>query len=119
MACALIEPDSGALASAGEHGIGRLAEPERLLVACEQTLAAGAPRARGGAQATGLAGRTLEKAASHARGGDGPADWAGVRVLVTAGGTREPIDSVRFIGNSSSGAWALRLPAPRAGAAPR
>jgi phosphopantothenoylcysteine decarboxylase/phosphopantothenate--cysteine ligase len=32
-----------------------------------------------------------------------PADLEGVRVLVTAGGTREPIDPVRFIGNRSSG----------------
>jgi len=32
-----------------------------------------------------------------------PGDLAGLRVLVTAGGTREPIDSVRFIGNRSSG----------------
>ena len=31
------------------------------------------------------------------------ADLAGVRLLVTAGGTREPIDAVRFIGNRSSG----------------
>jgi phosphopantothenoylcysteine decarboxylase / phosphopantothenate---cysteine ligase len=30
-------------------------------------------------------------------------DLAGLRVLVTAGGTREPIDPVRFIGNRSSG----------------
>jgi phosphopantothenoylcysteine decarboxylase/phosphopantothenate--cysteine ligase len=30
-------------------------------------------------------------------------DLAGVRVIVTAGGTREPIDPVRFIGNRSSG----------------
>lgn len=30
-------------------------------------------------------------------------DLAGVRVLVTAGGTREPIDPVRYIGNRSSG----------------
>src|SRR5881398_2146111 len=30
-------------------------------------------------------------------------DLAGVRVLVTAGGTREPIDPVRFVGNRSSG----------------
>ena len=29
--------------------------------------------------------------------------WAGLEVLVTAGGTREPLDSVRFIGNRSSG----------------
>ena len=30
-------------------------------------------------------------------------DFDGVRVLVTAGGTREPIDPVRFVGNRSSG----------------
>ncbi len=33
----------------------------------------------------------------------GPHDLEGVRVLVTAGGTREPIDPVRYIGNRSSG----------------
>jgi phosphopantothenoylcysteine decarboxylase/phosphopantothenate--cysteine ligase len=33
----------------------------------------------------------------------GPDDLAGLRVLVTAGGTREPIDPVRFVGNRSSG----------------
>jgi phosphopantothenoylcysteine decarboxylase/phosphopantothenate--cysteine ligase len=32
-----------------------------------------------------------------------PGDLTGLRVLVTAGGTREPIDPVRFIGNRSSG----------------
>lgn len=32
-----------------------------------------------------------------------PYDLAGVKALVTAGGTREPIDPVRFIGNRSSG----------------
>lgn len=35
--------------------------------------------------------------------------WRGVKVLVTAGGTREPIDSVRFLGNSSSGRMGLAL----------
>src|SRR5204863_259951 len=35
--------------------------------------------------------------------------WRGLRVLVTAGGTREPIDSVRFIGNSSSGRMGIAL----------
>jgi phosphopantothenoylcysteine decarboxylase/phosphopantothenate--cysteine ligase len=35
--------------------------------------------------------------------------WAGLRVLVTAGGTREPIDAVRFIGNRSSGRMGLAL----------
>jgi len=32
-----------------------------------------------------------------------PHDLAGCKVLVTAGGTREPIDPVRFVGNRSSG----------------
>jgi phosphopantothenoylcysteine decarboxylase / phosphopantothenate---cysteine ligase len=76
----VVEPDSGRLASAGEHGIGRLPEPARLLAACEELL----------------------------RGGHTEA-WAGVRVLVTAGGTREPIDGVRFVGNSSSGRMGLAL----------
>jgi phosphopantothenoylcysteine decarboxylase/phosphopantothenate--cysteine ligase len=43
---------------------------------------------------------------------------AGLRVLVTAGGTREPIDSVRFISNRSSGrmGFALAAEAARRGA---
>src|SRR6202035_2130111 len=75
----VIEPDVGRLASLGEQGVGRLAEPVRLLAACEKILA------------------------------DGP--WQGLRVLVSAGGTREPIDSVRFVGNSSSGRMGLALTA--------
>jgi phosphopantothenoylcysteine decarboxylase/phosphopantothenate--cysteine ligase len=38
-----------------------------------------------------------------------PRDLSGVKVLVTAGGTREPIDSVRYIGNNSSGLMGLAL----------
>lgn len=37
------------------------------------------------------------------RGGPLPEDLAGLRVLVSAGGTREPLDPVRFLGNRSSG----------------
>ena len=81
----VIEPETGSLASRGEHGIGRLPDPERLLA----ELAVMLPGARGA--------------------------WDGLRVLVTAGGTREPIDSVRFIGNRSSGRMGLAL----AGAAAR
>jgi phosphopantothenoylcysteine decarboxylase / phosphopantothenate---cysteine ligase len=46
-------------------------------------------------------------------------DLAGVRVLVTAGGTREPIDAVRFVGNRSSGrmGFAVADEAARRGAA--
>jgi phosphopantothenoylcysteine decarboxylase/phosphopantothenate--cysteine ligase len=38
-----------------------------------------------------------------AHGGAAPTDLAGRRVLITAGGTREPLDPVRFLGNRSSG----------------
>jgi phosphopantothenoylcysteine decarboxylase / phosphopantothenate---cysteine ligase len=82
----VIGPTEGPLASHGEQGIGRLAEPTDLLEACEALLT--------------------------------PATAAGVRVLVTAGGTREPIDSVRFVGNRSSGrmGYALAREAVRRGA---
>ncbi len=48
----------------------------------------------------------------------GPHDLAGVRVLVTAGGTREPVDAVRFLGNRSSGkmGYAVARRAARRGA---
>jgi phosphopantothenoylcysteine decarboxylase/phosphopantothenate--cysteine ligase len=81
----VIPPGEGELASHGEHGIGRLAEPAELLNACEALLSAA--------------------------GTDRSAPWPGVRVLVTAGGTREPIDSVRFIGNRSSGRMGVALAA--------
>jgi phosphopantothenoylcysteine decarboxylase/phosphopantothenate--cysteine ligase len=75
----VIDPDEGALASRGEFGAGRLPAPERLLAEIEALL----PAERG--------------------------PWDGLRVLVTAGGTREPIDAVRFIGNRSSGRMGLAL----------
>jgi phosphopantothenoylcysteine decarboxylase/phosphopantothenate--cysteine ligase len=89
----IVEPGVGRLASKGEYGVGRLAEPVELLAACEAAL-------------SGVASR-----GPHLNG-DAPvpgADWSGLRVLVTAGGTREPIDSVRFLGNSSSGRMGLAL----------
>jgi phosphopantothenoylcysteine decarboxylase / phosphopantothenate---cysteine ligase len=81
----IIPPGTGRLATRGEHGVGRLAEPAELLAACEEVLAGASPRAPAG----------------HG--------WAGLNVLVTAGGTREPIDSVRFLGNSSSGRMGFAL----------
>jgi phosphopantothenoylcysteine decarboxylase/phosphopantothenate--cysteine ligase len=85
----VVEPGVGRLASKGEEGVGRLAEPALLLAACE-TMLANAPAAAPGAVA-------------------GEGAWSGLKVLVTAGGTREPIDSVRFIGNSSSGRMGFAL----------
>jgi phosphopantothenoylcysteine decarboxylase / phosphopantothenate---cysteine ligase len=87
----VIEPDAGRLASQGEEGIGRLPDPARLLELCEALLA---------------------EAGRHAPSVRIPVSasaWQGLRVLVTAGGTREPIDSVRFIGNGSSGRMGVAL----------
>jgi phosphopantothenoylcysteine decarboxylase/phosphopantothenate--cysteine ligase len=77
----IVDPDSGRLASRGEWGVGRLAEPVRILETIESLL--------------GRAGGSMD----------------GLRVLVTAGGTREPIDSVRYVGNRSSGRMGLALAA--------
>ena len=93
----IVEPGVGRLASKGEHGVGRLAEPAELLAACEAEIAAG-PSEQGG------------EAVGTSAGAPGlGAGWSGVKVLVTAGGTREPIDSVRFLGNSSSGRMGVAL----------
>jgi phosphopantothenoylcysteine decarboxylase/phosphopantothenate--cysteine ligase len=80
----VVEPGVGRLAGKGEEGVGRMAEPEQLLAACEAALARG-------------------RSGSRAR------SWRGLKVLVTAGGTREPIDGVRFLGNSSSGRMGVAL----------
>lgn len=71
-AVTIIAPGVGRLATQGEHGVGRLAEPAELLAAFESALGS-------------------------------PGSWSGRRVLVSAGGTREAIDAVRYIGNRSSG----------------
>ncbi len=88
----IVEPDSGRLASRGEHGVGRLAEPSRILEVCERALAESDTDVHSGGDAQ-----------------DSTGAWGALRVLVTAGGTREPIDSVRFVGNSSSGRMGLAL----------
>ncbi len=56
-------------------------------------------------------GRMAEPAEIVGRAGQllAPPSLAGRRVLVTAGGTREPVDSVRFVGNRSSGRMGVAL----------
>ncbi len=83
----VLEPGVGALASRGEWGAGRLPDPSVVLEAVEAAL--------------GVAARP--------GGGEGAGAIRGLRVLVTAGGTREPIDAVRFVGNRSSGRMGLAL----------
>jgi len=86
----IIEPESGLLAD-GAVGPGRLAEPAAIVAAVEAAL--GAPA--------------------------GARDMEGLSVLISAGGTREPIDAVRYVGNRSSGrmGWALAAAARDRGAA--
>ena len=87
----VVEPATGRLAG-GDVGSGRLADPTEILAAAAEVLSA--PTWSGGA--TGPA--------AEVQAADGPGgDLSGVRAVVTAGGTREPIDPVRFIGNRSSG----------------
>ncbi|MCY3561306.1 MAG: bifunctional phosphopantothenoylcysteine decarboxylase/phosphopantothenate--cysteine ligase CoaBC [bacterium] len=86
----VVAPEEGPLAG-GDVGAGRLAAPESILATAAEALAA-----------SGAAAGSM----------------AGLRVLVTAGGTREPIDPVRFVGNRSSGkqGYALAVEAAARGA---
>ncbi len=81
----VVGPESGELAE-GEVGEGRMSEPEAIAARCLDLLGSGA------------AGDAL----------------LGRRVLVTAGGTREPLDAVRFVGNRSSGKMGVALAAQAA-----
>ena len=91
----VVEPEVGPLAS-GLVGQGRLAEPSRVV---EAVVAATADRparaARPGLPTTEAEGATGSLAGRH--------------VVVTAGGTAEPIDPVRFIGNRSSGRMGIAV----------
>ena len=77
----VVPPESGRLAG-GDVGAGRLADPSTIVEAVTALLA-------GDASVAGAAAPS--------------ADLARLRVLVSAGGTREALDPVRFIGNRSSG----------------
>jgi phosphopantothenoylcysteine decarboxylase/phosphopantothenate--cysteine ligase len=86
---AMIGPDAGEMAEAGEAGVGRMAEPLEIASAAERLLRPPQPR-----------------------------PLAGKRVLITAGPTHEPIDPVRYIANRSSGkqGFAISAAAQAAGA---
>ena len=96
----VVPPASGRL-TGRDTGPGRLPEPEDLFAVCERELARRCRRPR---PPTG-------RAAS-------PGDLAGRRVVVSAGGTREPLDPVRYLGNRSSGkqGYALARAAAERGA---
>jgi phosphopantothenoylcysteine decarboxylase/phosphopantothenate--cysteine ligase len=88
----VVGPVEGALA-AGDEGIGRMAEPEAIAA-------------------------VVRSASAGNVGATGAGDLDGLRILVTAGPTHEPIDPVRFVGNRSSGkmGYAVAEEAARRGA---
>jgi phosphopantothenoylcysteine decarboxylase/phosphopantothenate--cysteine ligase len=78
----VVEPAVGRLTGA-DTGKGRLPEPDEIFALCQDVLARGV--------------------------GDDRLDLTGRSVVVSAGGTREPIDPVRFLGNRSSGLQGVAL----------
>ena len=86
----IVEPASGPLAS-GQSGVGRLAELELIVDAVVAAVAGRPVRVPDPAARPPLIGRTRDE------------DLTGRHLIVTAGGTREPIDPVRYIGNRSTG----------------
>src|SRR5712672_2421143 len=86
---AMIGPNAGEMAEAGEAGVGRMAEPLEITATAERLLRPPQPR-----------------------------PLAGKRLLITAGPTHEPIDPVRYIANRSSGkqGFAIAAAAQAAGA---
>lgn len=90
----IVGPEAGEL-TGGDSGPGRMSEPDAI---AEAALAL-------------MAGVSAADPASHDHdhAPDPDRDLAGLRVVVTAGGTREPLDPVRFLGNRSSGRQGVAL----------
>ena len=100
----VIDPATGRLTGA-DTGQGRLPEPEDIFAVCRELLSRVSPAS---------CAETTETAAESTRnGGLGATSTAlaGRRVVITAGGTREPLDPVRFLGNRSSGKQGYALAA--------
>lgn len=87
--CHIIEPAAGHLAC-GTSGVGRMPEPQELVEILADFFVTGKEPAE------------INEADYSQHLAEG-LDFSGVNILVTAAGTREPIDPVRYIGNRSSG----------------
>jgi len=93
----VIEPDSGRL-TGKDSGVGRMPEPEQIVSRALAVLAQ---------PAVGFAG-------AQEASGEGDKHLQGRHVVISAGGTREPIDPVRYLGNRSSGRQGCALAAAAA-----
>lgn len=103
----LIPPASGHLAC-GTSGIGRMPEPAELVEVLENYFIGE------GGSVESADGNTMDNTMGNIMG----STMQGLKLLVTAAGTREPIDPVRYIGNRSSGkmGYAIAEAAARLGA---
>ncbi|WP_026537271.1 bifunctional phosphopantothenoylcysteine decarboxylase/phosphopantothenate synthase [Arthrobacter sp. 9MFCol3.1] len=113
----VLEPASGRLTGA-DSGPGRLPEPEAIFTA--------AMALAGAAASAASAAMPAVKADVHTAPAAGPAaaqpavpPLAGLTVTISAGGTREPLDPVRFLGNRSSGKQGVALAAAASAAGAR
>jgi phosphopantothenoylcysteine decarboxylase/phosphopantothenate--cysteine ligase len=93
----VVPPGTGPLAS-GQSGTGRLSELSSIVDAVVAAVAERPIRQADATQRPPLAAELPREA-----------DLVGRRIVVTAGGTREPIDPVRFIGNRSTGRMGVAL----------
>lgn len=116
----VVPPASGRL-TGKDTGPGRLPEPEDLYAVCERELARSRSHHQpSSAEVAGLRGPSTDPRAATASAStpESPraerGDLTGRRVVVSAGGTREPLDPVRFLGNRSSGKQGLALAAAAA-----
>jgi phosphopantothenoylcysteine decarboxylase/phosphopantothenate--cysteine ligase len=98
---AIVDPESGPLAS-GMIGQGRLATLSKIVDAVVEAVRRGPTRAPG-------EGGAPERAFGFHVPSSSRSDLAGRHVVVTAGGTAEPIDPVRFVGNRSSGKMGIAI----------
>ena len=94
---AVVEPESGPLAS-GQSGTGRLAGLPKIVDAVVGAIGDRPVRQPDPAARPPIADTTPRDS-----------DLVGRRIVITAGGTREPIDPVRYIGNRSTGRMGVAL----------